>query len=258
LYHGPVGTQGEVFQAAVDYSNDAVMPLLKSTNRVPRQKNILMIGGRSGGMLMPFVELGNKCMVVDFNEDAITYARTLGISGVAGDYKKIKFDRKFDLVILDNVLEHFLSLTDEVPSLSELLNENGQIFVAVPDAEIFDTIFNFSDARKEFTLCHSFVFSRQSVIDHMQALGFFALAFDHRPHPQSLVILFEKRNEPLRSFSRQVYDRQKSAIARAEVKYWLYKISLLPWLWQNVVPVLKRSRGLTAFYRSVRSRIVGR
>jgi SAM-dependent methyltransferase len=191
-------------------------------------------------------------MVVDYNEDAIANARARGIAGMAGDYKQVQFDGKFDLILLDNVLEHFLDMPSEVAALRALLNEGGGIFVAVPDAHRLDTSFNFADARKEFMLCHSFLFSRETVTAHMRALGFQARAWDHKPFPHSLLVYFEKGDMVPPDFSRAAYDRQQAAFAQAEQKYWLYRLFLMPWFWRTAVPVLKRSSFITGLYRRLR------
>ena len=49
--------------------------------------------------------------------------------------------KKFDLITLWHVLEHVADLKEKISQLKELLNENGIIFIAVPNHESYDATF---------------------------------------------------------------------------------------------------------------------
>ena len=70
------------FEESVKYAKTHIVPFVD----LDKGKNILMIGGRCGGRLYPFLENGNKCTVVDFDITSIEYAKRQGLAAFYGDY----------------------------------------------------------------------------------------------------------------------------------------------------------------------------
>lgn len=82
-----------------------------------------------------FKKQGMSCFGIDTAPEAIEYGRSLGLNVEVSDLKEINpFGRKFDVVVMQNVLEH---LADPIASVAEinneLLNPGGLFIVDVPN-----------------------------------------------------------------------------------------------------------------------------
>jgi SAM-dependent methyltransferase len=103
--------------------------LQEAIRRVAKRRpdSVLDIGGGDGRLLQPFLELGSKCFVVDFNESPIA-----GVSRLGTQLEEISSDRIFDLIICSHVLEHVAEPTEMLRNAKRLLSNNGLIYVEVP------------------------------------------------------------------------------------------------------------------------------
>lgn len=99
------------------------------------QKRILEIGP-GGGALLKFISKTNSCSLFysDLSKEASLH---LSLNKDLNDLNSTT-DKKFDLVILRHVLEHIFDLDSFFLYLRGLLNENGIIFIEVPDWSILD------------------------------------------------------------------------------------------------------------------------
>ena len=206
LYHACHGTS-RTSKSDLDEHSSITMDMMKKefetsakfaeTYTVPfadvgEGKNILMIGGRSGGRLYPFLENGNNCTVVDFDLNRIKYARSRGLTSFSGDYKKIDFGSSYDLIICDHSFEHFLDIKTEVAGLSKLLTSKGRLLISIPAGSNLHSLYNFADSRMEFKLCHNYLFSKRSFVNLINSFGFSLIKSDYLAHQMNLVTIFEK------------------------------------------------------------------
>lgn len=96
-------------------------------------KDVLEIGCAAGGILYYFDF--EECNVTgcDLGSDYISYGQRLGMDLRQCHSKELLKDgKKYDLIILNHVLEHFLNIEQELDVISKLLKEDGVLFVAVP------------------------------------------------------------------------------------------------------------------------------
>lgn len=133
---------------------------------------VLDVGCSTGGLLSVFKSNG--------------YSRLLGIdpslecSGAAKDLYDISVDantiynfnptKKFDLIILSAVLEHLVDFDYSMRKIRSLLNENGLLFVAVPDVERFSLYV--SAPFQQFSTEHVNYFTRQSLKNLLSQFSF--------------------------------------------------------------------------------------
>jgi SAM-dependent methyltransferase len=84
----------------------------------------------------------------------------------------------FDFVILTHVLEHIAELTSFLSRLKTLMNENGLLYVEVPDANNFfysdspDHLAEHKEPFQQFSVEHINYFGAVSVVNLMEAHGF--------------------------------------------------------------------------------------
>ena len=239
------------FNEAVSYATTYTVPFAE----VGTGKNILMIGGRSGGRLYPFFQNNNTCTLVDFEPSSIEYAKNQGLKAFCGDYKEIDFESEFDLIICDHSLEHFLDIKNELISLSKLLSSNGRLLLSIPDGGNLHTLYNYSDARMEFKLCHNYLFSKRSFVNLLNGLGFSLIKSTYMMHQMNLVVLFEKNGSSDVAFNRaalmdkEVYKDQILKLLKAELLYGLYRLIQLRKLKEKFGPSLKKISPIQKLYR---------
>ncbi len=112
--------------------NDIIDRIEKFTNK---ESSILDIGCAKGGLLRTFKERGyNNLYGIEPSEDAINYLKTFGIDGKCLSlFDANNIDKKFDVIILTQVLEHIFDLKIMKSILKKLLNKDAILYVDIPD-----------------------------------------------------------------------------------------------------------------------------
>ena len=82
-----------------------------------------------------FKELGYDCYGIDTATDAVLHGRSLGLNVEVSDLEDINpFNMKFDVVIMQNVLEHLASPEMTIKTIfTDILNEDGLLIIDVPN-----------------------------------------------------------------------------------------------------------------------------
>jgi 2-polyprenyl-3-methyl-5-hydroxy-6-metoxy-1,4-benzoquinol methylase len=135
--------------SAEDYSGNSKYDFLNrifeiNTQRVSLLKNILInfddiklldIGCGSGLFLKSCKDAGINGTGIDVSNNALTFAHEsfgLDVSDKTVD-ALITEGRKFDVITLWHVLEHFLNPAEELVKIRSLLNDNGMLITEVPN-----------------------------------------------------------------------------------------------------------------------------
>lgn len=93
---------------------------------------VLEIGSSTGLLLSLFKKRGWEVQGVDPSKEAANHAIGRGIPTIVSYFEKVKFNNKFDVIILNHVLEHVDSPQKFLKKTNLLLNKNGIIFIDVP------------------------------------------------------------------------------------------------------------------------------
>jgi 2-polyprenyl-3-methyl-5-hydroxy-6-metoxy-1,4-benzoquinol methylase len=103
---------------------------LKSTG-----KKILDIGCGSGLFLKTAKDEGYETYGIDISANALKFAKEeFGLNAEAKSTEDIiNEEKKFDIITLWHVLEHFLNPVKELISIKDLLSPGGYIFIEVPN-----------------------------------------------------------------------------------------------------------------------------
>lgn len=132
------------FDQQVDNSLSYVLPFIEHTHTIGEGTTVLEIGTAEGGVLLPFVNRGCKCVGVDLAAPRIELARGFLASEVAKGKAEFicqniydesflaRFRNSFDIIILKDVIEHVPEQEKFVPYLKHLLKPAGQIFFGFP------------------------------------------------------------------------------------------------------------------------------
>ena len=109
-----------------------ILNLLKQYLDVTDISNVVEIGCGAGGILLPFLESSKSVSGYDFDEKYLEYGRSKGINLYYGDFYKQTDNNKYDLIILNHVLEHLLSPLEEIGKLLPKLRIGKYLYIQVP------------------------------------------------------------------------------------------------------------------------------
>ena len=101
---------------------------------------ILEIGFGNGQLLLALEELDYKNLYgTDFTDRVFSSLRSYGIKLEVSDVEeKIPFKEKFDLIIMNNVIEHFLSPDKVLANCRDALSETGKVVLITPNSSALE------------------------------------------------------------------------------------------------------------------------
>ncbi len=132
------------FDQQVDNSLSYVLPFIEKTKPLGPGTTVFEVGTAEGGVLLPFINKGCKCVGVDLAQLRIDLANDFLAKEVAeGKVEFIcqniyedsflnRFRNYFDVIILKDVIEHVPEQEKFVPYLKNFLKPGGQIFFGFP------------------------------------------------------------------------------------------------------------------------------
>jgi SAM-dependent methyltransferase len=88
---------------------------------------ILDVGGGNGKILLPFIEAGHVCSLVDYNVNPIA-----GVKKIADRLEDVPADAEYDAIICSHVMEHLAEPAAALNHMSRLLADGGIIYGEVP------------------------------------------------------------------------------------------------------------------------------
>lgn len=96
-------------------------------------RSVLEIGCGAGGILQAFKSDSVNVKGVDLGSEYIKYGRNQGLDleNIASSVL-VERGKKYDLIILSHVFEHFLDLEKELTDIYSLLSDNGKLYIEVP------------------------------------------------------------------------------------------------------------------------------
>lgn len=118
-----------------------ILPFIQQIKQINQSVQILEIGCGEAGNLKPFLDLGCKCVGVDYstskiekgNEYFATHPFTQNLRLISEDiYKTKEFNAQFDIVIIRDVIEHIHDQDKFLALLKDLIAPNAIVFFAFP------------------------------------------------------------------------------------------------------------------------------
>lgn len=112
---------------------------------LPEKSEVCEIGCGMGGILLPFKLNGHNITGVDLGVEYIEIGKNIDLNLSVGDIDLlIKDGKKFDLIIVNHVLEHIPEIKEFLYKTKEILNEMGLIYIAVPGILSIPYNYNFN------------------------------------------------------------------------------------------------------------------
>lgn len=117
-----------------------IVPFIEKQKTIKAHTKVLEVGCRDGGVLKPFLEKGCEITGVEMSapiiedtkiryKDAIAEGRA---EFIVSDIHEYHTDKKFDIIILKDVIEHVYGHEKMVKKLRELLADDGVIYFGYP------------------------------------------------------------------------------------------------------------------------------
>ena len=181
-----------------------------SPDRV-RRLVVFDIGGGAGGLLNSF--LGDaKCYLVDYGEDCLRKAESMGIATQAGGINNIDRIAEYpDLVLLSHVLEHFTDVSGKIKALISRLRVGALVYIELPGIDSLSEGRRKHDFLRDIHIPHVFYFSRDVLNNFMHRLGFECL---HSNSEIQALYRYSGRKGELINY----HDHVCSLIKKAEIK----------------------------------------
>jgi SAM-dependent methyltransferase len=132
------------YDQQVENSRDYVLPFIEKTKAIGTGTAVLEVGCGEGGVLLPFVERGCKCLGVDLAPQRIERAKHFLEKEIAenkvdflcqnvyDDFFAERYKGAFDIIMLKDVIEHVPNQETFIPHLKTFLKPGGQIFFGFP------------------------------------------------------------------------------------------------------------------------------
>lgn len=130
--------RNQYFSELAYTSEKYFMPYIAGHMNLGRQLDILEIGCGDGGNLLPFAKSGHRVTGIDISanriKDAISFFQKESASGrfICSDIFEMKCDKRFDIVICHDVIEHIADKQKLLSRISELMKPEGMAFMGFP------------------------------------------------------------------------------------------------------------------------------
>ena len=141
-----------------------IINFLYSVDKNIHTLNVLDVGTGTGVFLNEMVKFGLSISCVDPDPHAIEHvSKNIQLKNTwTGKFSELKIDESFDLISFNKVLEHVENPVAEINKAFTLLNEEGLIYIELPDATPTMSAKNFTE-RTEFNLEHYTVYNEKSL-----------------------------------------------------------------------------------------------
>ncbi len=98
-------------------------------------KSVLEFGAAGGWNLIPFKEKGASVTGYDYSPSLVALGREYGLDLFQGSLCEV--GGKYDVIILNHVVEHFTDVIGSIKRLTQHLSPGGIFYIAVPDIRNF-------------------------------------------------------------------------------------------------------------------------
>ncbi len=191
-------------------------------------KRVLDVGCAYGGLSVAMAKAGARVTGIDVSKKFIAYAEANALDTVDADFyavdassvsvRKIFKQGSFDLIVVNDVLEHIYDTASLAANMDWLLNDTGMIYFKVPNG--FSPRFALSEGhRKIFGLtlldpdCWFHLYPKRASIFY-RPLSHFQAIFKHFNLPQTLFVDEERvflrfTLRKLKNQFKQLYDKAR-------------------------------------------------
>lgn len=199
VYTTPIPSQEEIdeFYRGFDYKDslsaekiirsDAKKSLRGISKYVKKSKYLLDVGCGRGYFLDEARKLGWDTYGIDVSESVVDYAKNeLHLNVAYGDIFSFQSERKFDVVILNQVIEHFVDPKKLIATCRKYLEDEGLLYIATPNIESLSAKVLKGDFDHYIPPEHVSYFSQYTLKNLLDTLGFRVLHVGSWSYPADL------------------------------------------------------------------------
>lgn len=192
-YHGHVESKnkGPVYHLLYQLNEFLLSRSLRKV--VPSDASVLDIGCGTGAFLERLGRLGARQLTgIDFSPAAVAQLGDKGIAGFQGTFQEYDAeDRSFDLVIMNNYLEHTIDLPLELKKARRLLVQEGRIWGEVPNFRSMDRWLSGRYWGGNHVPRHTFQFEPKTLRNLMEEAGFREIEISQSINPAHIATSFQ-------------------------------------------------------------------
>lgn len=161
--------------------------------REKKRGTILDIGAGTGVFLTKFQEIGWEVYGVELAQEAVSAAKKeYGLTFKSGDFLDFQFSKNyFDVVTLNNVLEHLYKPRKTLVGIHSILKDDGILLITVPNIESLGFKLFGGNWYPLQPPRHLYHFSPKTLADILDRLGFAVVSVNHDYHVHNEYSLFE-------------------------------------------------------------------
>lgn len=144
---------------------------------------VLEIGCADGRNVAAFAEKGYDACGIDLSHTYVEFGKNKGLNLFCTDSTSFeKRGLKYDIIVLNHVLEHFTNLGRELGVIRRMLKPDGCLYIGVPGIKVLTFGAYESDFLKMLQNAHIYNFSRESLCNVMKKYGFDCIRCDEFIH----------------------------------------------------------------------------
>ncbi len=195
---------------------DLIDSRLAFLNILVQNKKILDIGSGMGWLLAHFKHKYTplKLAAIEPSLECIQNLTSLGIEHLGCDAEHIVSNFKYDLIVMRHVLEHFLDPLQGIKNISDLIDDDGCIYIAVPNMmKPSGDLLSFW-----FRVVHTFYFSQTTLLALCEKANLYPLHIDSSTSEVWGVFIKKSGNKIPAQHLQENHKKQKELLIKLGLK----------------------------------------
>ena len=135
--------------------------------------SVLEIGCADGRNVEAFAEFGYDACGIDLSHSYVEFGKNRGLNLTCCDAETFEKDgHKFDIIVLNHVIEHFTDIIRELEIIGRMLKPDGCLFISVPGVKAMALGTYDSDFLKLLQNAHIYNFTKDTLCSVMEGCGY--------------------------------------------------------------------------------------